>query len=189
MKTWVQWTLVAVPAAILGMLLTANGPIGALIWPMPDDATTPTNGQLPFLIGIDVLQAAAFGFGVAFLVYGYPLIRNLGYGGPVYAVLVYVSVAWGLVSWVPHIALHQSVGNITGASELWALIGVDYAFHVTALGAAFVFAHFFLRVVQGRGSPAGAERLVKAERATMPAPVATGVRAKAKPVGGRGRGK
>jgi hypothetical protein len=162
MKTWTKWVLVAVPGTILGMLLTSNGPIGNVLWPPAEGGAEPTSAQLPFLIGLDVVQSAAFGFGIAFLAFGFPIVKQSVRSSTLYAAAVFAAIAWGLVNWVPHIALHMAQGGLNESSQFWGLIGIDYGFHFTVLAGFGLLVHYVARVARG-GSVAGT-------RTAMPAP-------------------
>lgn len=145
---------VALVAAAVGFLFEGNGPVGAMIWP-PADGPEPEGAVLGLLVVMGVLEALAFGVGVAFLVFGYPWIRNLAGSSAGYALAVYLSVAWLLVNWVPHTALHMNHGNIEVASDFAGLAAIEYGFHLTLIVAGCLIAHFFLRVARGatRGAP------------------------------------
>lgn len=141
-----RWKVVGVVvvAAIVGFLFEAKSPLGAAVWGSgPEDSAEPTGSQLPFLIFVGLLEAVAFGIGVAFLVFGWaylrsaPVTRNVAIGA-------YAAIGWGLLSWVPHSAMHQTNGD-----NFWRLIVIEYAFHVTLIVAAVALAWFFVQVIRG----------------------------------------
>lgn len=121
-------------------------PLGILIWPPHPDIATPTPQQLPFFIGVAVIEAIAFGYGYYFLVEGYRLLKEkktrLNF-------ITYISIAWLLMSWWPHDRLHTHVGE-----ELWGLLALEYGFHATSIAAAVTIALFFYKELKmGKASP------------------------------------
>ena len=49
---------------------------------------------------------------------------------------MYMAIIWLLVSWWPHDHFHSQVG-----SDMWRLIRIEYAFHVTLILAAAVLGY------------------------------------------------
>src|SRR5689334_15350506 len=100
MKTWMKFLavtlLVGVPAI----------PLGQVLWPARMDsmgmAANPTTIQMVLLIALSVFEGLVFGAGIAFLLFGLPLARRLAGGSNRLAWLVFVSIAWYMVSWWPH---------------------------------------------------------------------------------------
>jgi len=80
--------------------------LGPVLWP-PSPDIHPSAAQLPYLIVLSVIEALAFGFGVAFIVYGRSLIKGLTGGVGKAASAMHGSLAWLLVSWWPHDNLHM----------------------------------------------------------------------------------
>ncbi len=119
--------LVGVPAFVLG----------PMIWkPSPD--IHPTQAEMPYLIGLSAVEALLFGFGVAFIVYGRRLAKRVTEGLGKVSMVMYISLAWLLVSWWPHDNLH-----IHNALNIPGLIAIEYGFHVTVILAALVLAYSF----------------------------------------------
>ncbi len=58
----------------------------------------PTPGQLPFFIFESFLEALSLGLGVAFLIFGLPLVRQIESSWRLRAWLMYLSVGWLMVS-------------------------------------------------------------------------------------------
>lgn len=73
-RTWIKVLLATLPVAVLAIALERY------IWPIAAGAPTPTSGQLPFFIGLDIFQALVLGLGVSFLVFGFPAARALASG-------------------------------------------------------------------------------------------------------------
>jgi len=114
--------------------------LGPVIWtPSPDIRPTPS--QLPYLIGMSAIEALAFGFGIAFIIYGWPLVKQMAKGSKKGAGIMYVSLAWLLISWWPHDNLH-----IHNALDIGGLIAIEYAFHATLIGVGLVLVYSFFTI-------------------------------------------
>ena len=129
----IQWKmlLITLIAGIPAFLL------GQVIWP-PSPEVHPTAAQLPYLIVLSAIEALTFGFGIAFIVYGWRLVKQMDPGTGKAAGAMYVSLAWLLVSWWPHDNLH-----IHNALNINGLIAIDYLFHVTLILAGLALAYSF----------------------------------------------
>jgi hypothetical protein len=133
-RTWVKVLLITLIIGIPAFLL------GRVLWHTSPDLV-PTAAQLPFFIALSVLEALLFGLGVAFLIYGWPMVRQAQSRGR--ALAMYLALGWFLVSWWPHDNFHAQNGlNPLG------LLFIEYSFHVTLIIAALVLAYLF--VTQGR---------------------------------------
>ena len=144
MQTRWKVLAVALPFALLGFMLQPSSPVGAQIWPAHEGGAEPTGAQLPLLIFVGLVEAVAFGLGVAFLAFGRELLAKAPGATKGWASAAYVAIAWGLVSWVPHSSMHIS----NGPDDFARLILIEYLFHVTLIAAAGVIAMFFIRVLQ-----------------------------------------
>ena len=134
MKTWQKWTLVTLVVAIVSFLVTPA------IWPQPTNIDP--GGYLPLFILLSAFESLAFGLGVAFLVFGYPVVAR-SQGSLSLNLAAYLSVGWFLVNWWPHDNLHKVVQfNIPG------LLGIEYGFHVTLILAGAVLVLYFWRTVR-----------------------------------------
>ena len=125
--------LVGIPATALSLV----------IWP-PAPGITPSPVQLVLFLGIFAAEGLLFGFGVAFLLLGMPLVRRAAMAAGVRTIPVYLSIVWTLVSWWPHDGMHRA----SGLGDVDAVLRVDYAFHLTLIVAALVIARFFLATVR-----------------------------------------
>jgi hypothetical protein len=135
MKT--RFSLVTLVFGIASFLLTR------VIWPDVPGAAQPPAGQLPFFIGLSVLESLFFGLGVAFLIFGFSLVRRASRTVGVRVWPVYVSIGWLLGSWWPHDNLHRvTEGNMN------SLIGIEYGFHATLMITGAVLAWFFVGVAR-----------------------------------------
>ncbi len=131
MKTGWKMLLITLIAGVPAFFL------GPVIWP-PSPDIQPTQAQMPFLIVLSAVEASAFGFGVAFILYGRRLIKRLAGGAGKAAGAMHGSLAWILVSWWPHDNLH-----IHNALNVNGLIVIDYLFHITVIAAGLVMAYSF----------------------------------------------
>lgn len=148
MNTTTKALLVAIPAAILGFALELNGPLGAALWPEPPAGPEPAGAALGALMGMGVLEALAFGAGVAFLVFGWAVVQRAPGVSKGLATGAYLAIAWLFVNWVPHSAMHM-----TNAHDDFARLAlIEYVFHFTLMLGGATLALFFLRVL--RASPA-----------------------------------
>lgn len=150
MKAWMKVLLVVLLVGIPTI------PLGQLLWQAPHDPMNmgpePSGMQLALMIGVSVFEGLGFGLGIAFLVFGYPLVQRLAGGSRGLALATQVSITWWLVSWWPHDNLHRTMD-----SDYGALIAVEYGFHVTLLAAAAVVAYAFVRALPRLAQePAGA---------------------------------
>lgn len=136
-----------VAAAITVVVAGLAMGLGHQIWPDPVGAAIPPSTLLPYFIVLDGLGCLLLGMGVSFLVFGYGLVARAGQPlALTYA--TYLSIAWLMVSWWPHGNLHR----VTVGANWTGLLGIDYGFHLTLMGASIIVAIFFLRVL---GQPAG----------------------------------
>lgn len=146
MSTRNKWIIVIVAGTIVGILFGPNGPLGGF-WGAEDNATDPTGGALAALIVASIVESIAFGVGLAWIAFGWPMVRRIS--RPL-AAPAFVAIAWALVSWAPHSAFHQSIaeGNWNG------LAAVEWGFHVTLVIGAFVVAAFVWQALRGAEAPA-----------------------------------
>jgi hypothetical protein len=113
-----------------------------VIWPNPVGAPEPPAGLIPVFIVLGAADSLAFGVGVAFLIFGFPLLARLGGTGPL-TWASYLGIGWSLVSWWPHVNMHR----VNGAS-FEGLVMIDLIFHLTLIAVAMILAAFFLRVMR-----------------------------------------
>jgi hypothetical protein len=143
MKVWMKVAIVTVVCAVPAIAL------GNVIWPPAAGGPEPTSGQLPFFIVLEVITSITLGLGVAFLLFGFPSMREVAAGSPVRAWVMYLSIGWLLVSWWPHQHMHISNGdNMTG------LIVIEYAFHVTLMLSGLALAFCLISLLRKRDAPA-----------------------------------
>jgi len=109
---------------------------------LPAGATLPA-AALVLLLGLKVFEGLALGTGIAFLIFGYPLLKRAGRSRTL-TLLAYLAIGWYLVNWWPHDNLHLLIG----VNNLWGLLWIEYGFHLTMMVAAGVLALFFYRVIR-----------------------------------------
>jgi hypothetical protein len=144
-SSWIKWGSVTLICAALAFLASPNGPLGTFWRPSPD-VPAPTQAQLPLLVLLNASEALAFGFGIAFLLFGYRLVRAAAPTSRALSLGAYLAIAWLLINWWPHDSLHVANGmNLSG------LLGIEYGFHITLMIAGVVLVRFFLGVAGGRG--------------------------------------
>lgn len=61
---------------------------------------------------------------------------------------MWLAIAWGLVNWVPHTALHMNHGNIENPNDFGGRIAIECGFHATLIIAAAAVAQFFVRTLR-----------------------------------------
>jgi hypothetical protein len=134
---WKKYLLVTLgvglPAAALSLPL----------WP-PQPGVAPTPLQVILFSGIFAAEGLLFGFGVAFVLFGGPMLRSATRAAGVRSWPVFVSLAWTLLSWWPHDGFHRA----SPLGDLNATLRIDYAFHLTLVIAAVIVARFFLATIR-----------------------------------------
>lgn len=113
---------------------------GPRIWPMGLDVPTPPANLLPGYIALSGIEALAFGFAVAFAVFGWPAIRSLDLGAPWLNKLLFVTLCWFIGNWWMHDNLHMHNGlNMHG------LLFIEVGFHISMLACGVTLAVGILR--------------------------------------------
>lgn len=132
-----RWPAVAVPVAVVA------APLSFVLWPAPAGASLPPPSLLPALVAIGVVvPAMAFGAGVAFALFGRPLLD--GGASPNLSMAAYVSITWLLVNWWPHSNFHR-------VAQGWpSIIAIDLVFHTTVIAATVVVAAYCLESARRR---------------------------------------
>lgn len=146
-RNWVKWLVVTLVLAVIAFLASPNGPLGGF-WRPSADFPKPTDAQLPLFILLNSAEALAFGFGISFLIFGYPLMQTLLPASKGLTLAAHLSIAWLLLSWWPHDSLHVANGmNLNG------LLAIEYGFHVTLMVTGAILVYFFLALVRQRAAP------------------------------------
>ena len=146
-RNWIKWLAVTLVLAVIAFLASPNGPLGGFWRPSPD-FPQPTDAQLPLFVLLNAIEALAFGFGIAFLIFGYSLVQTMLPAPRELTLAAYLSTAWLLISWWPHDSLH-----ITNGTNMSGLLALEYGFHVTMMVAGVILVYFFLNVLRGRAVP------------------------------------
>ena len=136
--SWAKLGGLAVLLAVIAFLLSPNAPFGGF-WAPDAHMPPPTSGQLPLFIILNLAEVATFGFGVAFLVFGYALVRAIAPAPLWLTRAAHVSIAWLLLNWWPHDSLHMHNGM-----DLGGLLLIEYGFHITLMITGVILASFFL---------------------------------------------
>ena len=161
MNTWKKYLLVTLA---VGLPATA---LSLPLWP-PQPGVEPSPLQTALFFGIFAAEGLLFGFGVAFVLFGRPLVRAVIAAAGVRSWPVFVSLAWTLLSWWPHDGFHRA----SPLGDLNATLRIDYAFHLTLIVAAVVMARFFLATLRAaarataRPAPAASPGAVLTRRRT-----------------------
>jgi hypothetical protein len=128
--------------AVIAFLASPGGPLGSFWRPSPD-VPPPTGAQLPLFILLNVAEVLAFGTGVSFLIFGYPVVQRVLPQSKGLSFAAYLSIAWLLANWWPHDSLH-----IANGTDVGGLLAIEYTFHVTLIVAGVILAYFFLALVR-----------------------------------------
>ena len=139
MTTWTKATAVTVVVAVPAFLL------GPVIWPLADIGVEPTAQQVPLFLFLAVGDALLLGAGVAFIAFGLPMLRRVSPDSRARAVAMYVAIAYLMVSWWPHLNMHNANGF-----DLGGLLVIDYLFHLPLEIAAIVLAVCFVSLLRAR---------------------------------------
>ena len=143
-RNWIKWLVVTLVLAVIAFLASPNGPLGGF-WRPSADFPQPTDAQLPLFILLNAAEVLAFGFGVSFLIFGYPLTQTILPASKGLTLAAHLSIAWLLLNWWPHDSLHVANGtNMNG------LLVIEYVFHVTLMIAGAILVYFFLALVRQR---------------------------------------
>lgn len=104
--------------------------LGPMLFSPAEGMPAPSGAQLPLFILLSLVEASALGLSVAFALFGAPEVRRR-ITDPTRARVAHLAITWALGSWWLHDNLHMSAGM-----SLNGLLAIEYAFHVTLIGAA-----------------------------------------------------
>lgn len=135
MKTWVKVLIVTLFFGVPAFLL------GPAIWPISADFPAPAPEQVPYFILLSVFDSLFFGMGIAFILFGWAFVRRMANGSKLLGWSLYVSIAFLLVSWWPHLNLHNATGF-----DLQGLLYIDYGFHIPLMVSGAIVAYGFLNL-------------------------------------------
>lgn len=132
MKPWIKVLLVtlvvAVPAFVLALVLFP-----------------PTAGRIPYFVLLAAWDAVFLGVGVAFLLFGMPVLRKVSPDSSVRAWVMYLSIGILTVSWWPHLNMTASNGI-----DFQGLLFIDYGFHVPLTISAAALIYCFISIARRR---------------------------------------
>ncbi len=129
---------------VIGLAAFVTGP---RIWPPGPDVPMPPANLLPGYIALSAIEALAFGFAVAFAVFGWPAIRGLDLGAPWLNKLLFVTLCWFMGNWWMHDNLHMHNGlNMHG------LLFIEIVFHMTMLACGVTLALGLVRLARRAAS-------------------------------------
>lgn len=112
----------------------------------PPPGPGPTDGQLPFFIILAALDSLLLGIGVAFLVFAWPVIRRAAPSSRSDALAIYLTLAFLMVTWYPHLGLHSSAFG----ADFSGLLVIDYVFHLPLIIAPLVLIWGFVGILRDR---------------------------------------
>jgi hypothetical protein len=116
--------------------------LGRIIWPDTPSSIIPPSNLLPFFLVPSLIEALAFGGGVAFLLVARPTDASAARAQPL-ATAAYVSTAWLLMAPWLHGNLHRHLGF-----DLTSIARIEWAIHLTMLLAAVIAALFVARLAR-----------------------------------------
>ena len=116
--------------------------LGRIIWPDTPSSIIPPPNLLPFFLVPSLLEALAFGGGVAFLLVARPASAPEARSQPL-TTAAYVSTGWLLLAPWLHGNLHRHLGF-----DLTSIARIEWAIHLTMLLAAVIMALFVVRLVR-----------------------------------------
>lgn len=133
-KPWQMFLL----AVVIGGAAFFTGP---MIWPMASEVPAPPPNLLPAYIAISAVEALAFGFAVAFAVFGWPAIRDLRLGARWLNKMLFVTLCWFMGNWWIHDNLHMHIGL-----DMNRLLYIEFAFHMSMLACGVTLALSWMRL-------------------------------------------
>jgi hypothetical protein len=119
---------VAVPAFLLG----------SVVFPPADIGVEPTPSQMPHFLLLGLTDALLLGIGIAFLIFGLPVLRRVSPDSRGRAWAMYLSRGYLTVSWWPHLGMHAANGL-----DLGGQLVIEYLFHLPLEVAGVVLAYSF----------------------------------------------
>lgn len=133
-KPWQMFFL----TVVIGVAAFFAGP---QIWPSSHDVPMPPPNLLPGYMAISAVEALAFGFAVAFVVFGWPAIRDLRLGARWLNGMLFVTLSWFMGNWWIHDNLHMHIGF-----DMNRLFYIELGFHMTMLACGVTLALSLMRL-------------------------------------------
>jgi C4-dicarboxylate transporter len=147
MKSWVRWLVVTLLVGAVSFLLVP-------LLPVPANAPQPPAAIFPFFVVLAFFESMALGLGVAFLIFGRPLLTATGVS-PRLATAAYLSIAFLLANWWLHDYMHRVTNG-----DWNRIVLVEYGFHLPLMVAGAVVAWFFVSVAMRSARQVHSERRV-----------------------------
>ena len=138
-KPWIKVLIVTLVVAVPAFLL------GPVLFPPAEVGMEPPTGQIPSFILLGVWDAVFLGLGVAFLLFGMPVLRKVSPDSSVRTWVMYLSIGFLTVSWWPHLNMHASNGI-----DFQGLLYIDYGFHVPLMISAAALIYCFISIARRR---------------------------------------
>lgn len=139
MKPWIKVLIVTLVVAVPAFVL------GPVLFPPAEVGIEPTAGQIPYVILLAAWDALFLGLGVAFLLYGMPVLRKVSPDSSVRAWVMYLSIVILTVSWWPH--LNMTASN---SIDFQGRLFIDYGFHVPLMISAATLIYCFISMARRR---------------------------------------
>ena len=136
MRSSLTFGLIVAAAGTAAFLLTPT------LFPPNPNVAPPAAGLIPYFVALSVFESLFFGIGVAFLLFGFPKMRQVARVSGLSPWPSYLAIGYLTASWWPHLGMHQVAGV-----DFDKLIYVDYVFHLPYVVSAAVVAHFFYATV------------------------------------------
>jgi hypothetical protein len=130
MRTKIKVAAITLAVAVSAFLLSP------VLFPPAEGGPTPTASQMAHLLFLGASDAVLLGLGVAFLIFGLPLLKRVSADSKARAWAMYISIGYLMVSWWPHLGMHASNGL-----DLQGLLFIDYVFHLPLEIAGVVLAY------------------------------------------------
>jgi hypothetical protein len=139
MKPWITVLLVTLVVAVPAFVL------GPVLFPPAEVGIEPTAGQIPYFVLLAAWAAVFVGLGVAFLLFGMPVLRKVSPDSSVRAWVMYLSIGFLTVSWWPPLNMYASNGI-----DFQGLLYPGYGFHVPLMISAAALIYCFISIARGR---------------------------------------
>ena len=140
---WKPTIILTVLLTVIAVLANPNGPFGSF-WRPSSDLGTPPSTLLPLFILFQIAEGLSFGFGIAFLIFGFPFVKAISPASTGLTRAAHLSIAWLLLSWWPHDSMH--IHN--GMSNMSGLLVIEYVFHISGMIAGLILVRFFLTLLR-----------------------------------------
>ncbi len=164
------WMDVRVRVAFITLVVAGvSFPLTFVIWPPLVPPWAPPGAQ-GLGYGLVAVECLAMGGGVAFLAFGFPMVKRLPVS-PRLAFASYLGIGYYLVNWWTHDHLHAVTFSLEPTGFIWVTIAIEYVFHAGMMVFGGVLALFFARILLATSTRGPADDL-----AAVPAPAAIAAR-------------